>query len=139
MCLDCKHNWQPTGKTAIESDKQFNCASVVGVMLHLSSNTRPDISFAVSQVARFTHRESNVITGAGERLAWHHSRRGATAECHVVAAHAPEELFNSLNAKLLSFSEFCCCVMTFLETMLDLIKSLCVPNQLSSAVQDVSL
>ena len=30
-------------------------ASVIGMMLHLASNTRPDISFAAHQFARFTH------------------------------------------------------------------------------------
>ena len=35
--------------------EDWNCASVVGMCLHLSSNSRPDIQFAVHQCARFTH------------------------------------------------------------------------------------
>ena len=30
-------------------------ASVIGMMLYLASNTRPDISFSIHQCARFTH------------------------------------------------------------------------------------
>ena len=42
----------PTGEPMKES---WSYPSVVGMLLYLCSNTRPDISFAVSQVARFTH------------------------------------------------------------------------------------
>ena len=33
----------------------WNYRSVVGMLLYLSTNSRPDISYAVSQVCRFTH------------------------------------------------------------------------------------
>ena len=34
---------------------EFNYASVVGMLLYLCNNTRPEIAFAVNQCARFNH------------------------------------------------------------------------------------
>ena len=59
---NCKPNWTPTKKEALGSDpdgerwdnKEWNYASVVGMLLYVSNNTRPDITYAVSQVAHFT-------------------------------------------------------------------------------------
>jgi Reverse transcriptase (RNA-dependent DNA polymerase) len=42
----------PTGLSYNES---WNYASIVGMLLYLSTNSRPDIAYAVNQVARFTH------------------------------------------------------------------------------------
>jgi hypothetical protein len=54
-------NQVPAAQVALGSDpdgepmkESWNYASVVGMLLYLSTNTRPDIAYAVSQVARFT-------------------------------------------------------------------------------------
>jgi hypothetical protein len=59
---DCNPNWTPASTVAlgIDSDgepldEEWSYPSIVGMLLYLSTNTRPDIAYAVSQVARFTH------------------------------------------------------------------------------------
>ena len=59
---DCNPNHTPCPQVALGKDldgtlydqKDWNYASIVGMLLYVSNNTRPDITFAVSQVARFT-------------------------------------------------------------------------------------
>jgi hypothetical protein len=59
---DCNTKATPCNKVPLGTDpnglpttKKFEYASAVGMLLYLSSNSRPDIQYAVHQCARFTH------------------------------------------------------------------------------------
>lgn len=60
--IDCNAIATPTSKEALGSDKdgepmseKWKYSTVVGMLLYLSGNTRPDITFAVHQCARYSH------------------------------------------------------------------------------------
>jgi hypothetical protein len=55
----------PNGENMKEA---WSYPSVVGMMLYLSTNTRPDIAFAVSQVARFNHAPKQSHAMAVKRI-----------------------------------------------------------------------
>jgi len=59
--VDCRPNALPTTQLALGSDEdgpamseEWSYPSIVGMLLYLSGNSRPDIAFAVSQVCRFS-------------------------------------------------------------------------------------
>ena len=60
---NCNPNKTPAACKALGMDpegqphsKKWDYAGVVGMLIYLATNTRPNISFAVSQVARFNHQ-----------------------------------------------------------------------------------
>jgi hypothetical protein len=59
---NCNPNWVPAAKEGLGIDpdgepmeEAWNMKSIVGMLLYLSTNSRPDIAYAVSQIGRFTH------------------------------------------------------------------------------------
>ena len=59
---DCRPTKTPAIKETLGADvngepaeEQWNYRSIVGMLLYLASNSRPDIAFAVHQCARFSH------------------------------------------------------------------------------------
>lgn len=58
----------PTDAKGDPPDQLYNYASVVGMLLYLQGHSRPDICFAVSQVARFIHGHKRSHEVALERI-----------------------------------------------------------------------
>ena len=71
----CNPNRTPTTKDALSKDPEgapmsdpWSYRSVVGMLLYLASNTRPDIVYAVSQAARFSHEPKKSHASAVKTL-----------------------------------------------------------------------
>ena len=72
---DSNYNWTPAAQAALGIDpdgppmnESWSYRSTVGMLLYLSTNTRPDIAFAVSQVARFSHNPKKSHASAVKTL-----------------------------------------------------------------------
>ena len=72
---DCNRKATPAGTAPLGTDEdgkpydeEWNYASVVGMLLYLSSNSRSDIQFAVHQCARFTHSPKQSHADAIKRI-----------------------------------------------------------------------
>ena len=72
---DCNPNHAPAAKETLGNnpeeavmEESWGYSAVVGMLLYLSPNTRPDIAFAVSQVARFSSCPKQSHTRAVKKL-----------------------------------------------------------------------
>ena len=57
-----------TNKNDAPFDEEWSYPAAVGMLLYIASNTRPDIQFAVHQVARFTHSPKRAHGSAVKRI-----------------------------------------------------------------------
>jgi hypothetical protein len=78
---DCNPNWTPASTAPLgsdpdgeEMDETWNCRSIIGTLLCLTTNTRPDLAFAVSQAARFCHNPKK-SHATGVKTVIRHSHR----------------------------------------------------------------
>ena len=55
-------------KDGIPAEGLFNYASVIGMLLYLTGHTRPDLQYAVSQCARYTHAPKKTHEQALQRI-----------------------------------------------------------------------
>ena len=72
---DCKPDNTPAASDPLGTDpegepfqEKWSYASLVGMLLYLASNSRPDIAFAVHQCARFTHNPKQSHAKAVKRI-----------------------------------------------------------------------
>jgi len=58
----------PADKTGNITDPSFNYASFIGMIQYFQGNSRPDISFAVSQCSRYIRCNTNMHIAALKRI-----------------------------------------------------------------------
>jgi hypothetical protein len=75
MADSSNYNWTPASQAALGIDpdgppmeESWSYRSIVGMLLYLSTNTCPNIVFAVSQVARFCHSQKKSHASAVKTL-----------------------------------------------------------------------
>jgi hypothetical protein len=78
---NCNPNWTPAATYALGMDpngelmtEECSYPSIIGMLLHLSTNTRPDIAFAFSQVTRFSYSPKQSHASAVNQIICYLSR-----------------------------------------------------------------
>ena len=105
--LDCNPNSVPAIQATLGADKDgppmtdsWNCRGICGMLLHLSTNARPDIAFAVSQVCRFGNDPKKSHATAVKTILRHLKQ---TSNKGIIDDPANSEL----NLKLCVDADFC--------------------------------